>query len=127
MTQLPGQRVVAQLKGRSVQAGVVLNPSTPLSTLEEILPEVDYVLLMSVNPGFSGQVFIPSTLDKIRRLRQMIRDRDLRARIEVDGGVSPKNIKSVVDAGAEIIVAGSAAFAAGDPEAAARGLIEACA
>jgi ribulose-phosphate 3-epimerase len=121
------QRAVAQLSKRGVEAGVVLNPSTPLSALEEILPEVDYVLLMSVNPGFSGQAFIPSTLDKLRRLRKIIDDRGLRARIEVDGGVSRENIRSVVEAGAEIVVAGSASFAAGDPETAARGLIEACA
>ncbi len=121
------QRAVAQLSARGVEAGVVLNPSTPLSALEEILPEVDYVLLMSVNPGFSGQVFIPSTLDKIRRLRKIIRERGLRARIEVDGGVTAENIRSVVGAGAEIVVAGVASFAAGDPETSARGLIEACA
>ena len=121
------QRAVAQLSERGVEAGVVLNPSTPLSALEEILPEVDYVLLMSVNPGFSGQAFIPSTFDKLRRLRKIIDDRGLRARIEVDGGVSRENIRSVVEAGAEIVVAGSASFAAGDPETAARGLIEACA
>ena len=120
------QRAVAQLSKRGVEAGVVLNPSTPLSALEEILPEVDYVLLMSVNPGFSGQAFIPSTLDKLQRLRETIADRGLRARIEVDGGVSTENIRSVVEAGAEIVVAGSASFAAGDPETAARALIEAC-
>jgi ribulose-phosphate 3-epimerase len=120
------QRAVASLSERGLQAGVVLNPSTPLSALEEILPEVDYVLLMSVNPGFSGQVFLPSSLDKIRRLRATIRERGLRARIEVDGGITTENIRTVVEAGAEIIVAGVAAFAAGDPEASARGLIEAC-
>ncbi len=121
------QRAVAQLSAGGVEAGVVLNPSTPLSAVEEILPEVDYVLLMSVNPGFSGQVFIPSTLDKIRRLRKIIREHGLRARIEVDGGVTAENIRSVVEAGAEIVVAGVASFAAGDPETSARGLIEACA
>ena len=120
------QRAVAHLSERGVQAGVVLNPSTPLSALEEVLPEVDYVLLMSVNPGFSGQVFLPGVLDKIRRLNGTIRDRGLRARIEVDGGITTENIRTVVGAGAEIIVAGVASFAAGDPEAAARGLIEAC-
>ena len=73
------QRAVAQLSKRGVEAGVVLNPSTPLSALEEILPEVDYVLLMSVNPGFSGQAFIPSTLDKLQRLREIIADRGLRS------------------------------------------------
>jgi ribulose-phosphate 3-epimerase len=120
------QRAVAHLTERGVQAGVVLNPSTPLAALEEILPEVDYVLLMSVNPGFSGQEFLPSVLDKIRRLRDAIRHRGLRARIEVDGGITLENIRTVVEAGAEIIVAGVATFAEGDPEASARGLIEAC-
>jgi ribulose-phosphate 3-epimerase len=120
------QRAVAYLSERGVQAGVVLNPSTSLFTLEEILPEVDYVLLMSVNPGFSGQVFLPSALDKIQRLRKTILDRGLRARIEVDGGITTENIRTVVEAGAEIIVAGVASFAAGDPEASARSLIEAC-
>jgi len=119
------QRAVAHVSERGAQAGVVLNPSTPLSALEEILPEVDYVLLMSVNPGFSGQVFLPSSLDKIRRLRETIRARGLRARIEVDGGVNAENIRTIVGAGAEIIVAGVAAFSGGDPEASARGLIEA--
>ncbi len=120
------QRAVAHVSERGAQPGVVLNPSTPLSALEEILPEVDYVLLMSVNPGFSGQVFLPSTLGKIRRLHETIRARKLRARIEVDGGVNAENIRTVVEAGAEIIVAGVAAFSGGDPEASARGLIEAC-
>jgi ribulose-phosphate 3-epimerase len=120
------QRAVAHLSERGAKAGVVLNPSTPLSALEEILPEVDYVLLMSVNPGFSGQVFLPSTLDKIRRLHETIKTRRLRARIEVDGGITAENIRTVVEAGAEIIVAGVAAFSDGDPEAATRGLIEAC-
>ena len=120
------QRTMTHLRERGARAGVVLNPSTPLSTLEEILPEVDFVLLMSVNPGFSGQVFLPSALDKIRRLAQTIRDRGLRVRIEVDGGITPENIRAVVDAGAEIIVAGAASFAAGDPERSARQLIEAC-
>ena len=121
------QRAASYIRGRGARAGVVLNPSTPLVALEEILPEVDYVLLMSVNPGFSGQTFIPSVLEKIRRLRSTIRERGLDVQIEVDGGVHKENIKEIVEAGAEIIVAGVASFADGDPEAAARGLIEACA
>jgi ribulose-phosphate 3-epimerase len=120
------QRAMAHVSSRGAEAGVVLNPSTPLSALDEILPEVDYVLLMSVNPGFSYQVFLPSTLEKIRRLREIIRSRRLRARIEVDGGVTNENIRTIVEAGAEIIVAGAASFNGGDPEAATRGLIEAC-
>jgi len=121
------QRAVAHLAKRGVKPGVVLNPATPLSTLEEILPEVDYVLVMSVNPGFGGQSFLPASLGKIRRLRAMITARGLATRIEVDGGVGPDNIRAVVEAGAEIIVAGSAVFGEGDAEKAARRLREAAA
>lgn len=120
------QRAVAHLRQRGIHPGVVLNPATPLSTLDEILPEVDYVLIMSVNPGFGGQSFLPRSLDKVRRLRQTILERRLSAKIEVDGGVDPGNARSLVDAGAEILVAGSAVFGGGDPEAGARRLIEAC-
>jgi ribulose-phosphate 3-epimerase len=120
------QRAVAHLRQRGIHPGAVLNPATPLSTLEEILPELDYVLVMSVNPGFGGQVFLPQSLDKIRRLRQMILERRLSAKIEVDGGVDSGNARALVDAGAEILVAGSAVFGGGDPEAGARRLIEAC-
>ena len=119
------QRQVAYLRERGVRAGVALNPATPLSTLDEILPELDYVLVMSVNPGFGGQKFIPAALDKIRRLRGIIEQRGLRAVIEVDGGVDLSNIRAVVEAGAELLVAGSAVFGHGDPEASARRLIEA--
>jgi ribulose-phosphate 3-epimerase len=119
------QRQVAFLRERGVRAGVALNPATPLATLDEILPELDYVLVMSVNPGFGGQKFIPSALDKIRRLRAVIEKRGLKAVIEVDGGVDLSNIRTLVEAGAELLVAGSAVFGHGDPEAAARGLIEA--
>jgi ribulose-phosphate 3-epimerase len=120
------QRAVAQIGERGAEAGVVLNPSTPLSALEEILPEVDRVLLMTVNPGFSGQVFLPSSLDKIRRLRETITARGLKARVQIDGGVTGDNVRTIADAGAEIIVAGVAAFGDGDPEVAARRLVEAC-
>ncbi len=119
------QRQVAFLRERGVRAGVALNPATPLVTLDEILPEIDYVLVMSVNPGFGGQKFIPATLEKIRRLHAIIRDRGLKAQIEVDGGVDESNIRALVEAGAEVLVAGSAVFGHGDPEAAARRLIEA--
>ncbi len=119
------QRAVARLKDRGARAGVALNPSTPIGALEEILPELDFVLLMSVNPGFAGQSFLPSVLDKVRRLRRLLDERGLAARIQVDGGVHLGNIRTVVQAGAEIIVAGAAAFADGDPEAACRALIEA--
>jgi len=119
------ERQVAFLRERGVRAGVALNPATPLATLDEILPELDYVLLMSVNPGFGGQKFIPAALDKIRRLRRLIQDRGLKAQIEVDGGVDVGNIRSLVEAGAEVLVAGSAVFGHGDPESAARRLLEA--
>jgi ribulose-phosphate 3-epimerase len=119
------QRQVAFLRERGVRAGVALNPATPLVTLDEILPELDYVLVMSVNPGFGGQQFIPTTLEKIRRLHAIIGERGLKAQIEVDGGVDAGNIRALVEAGAEVLVAGSAVFGHGDPEAAARRLIEA--
>jgi ribulose-phosphate 3-epimerase len=120
------QRAMAHIRERGVEAGVALNPSTPLSQLEEILPEVDRVLLMTVNPGFSFQEFLPSSLDKIRRLRETIEARGLKARIQIDGGVTLENVRHIVEAGATIIVAGAAVFSGGDPETAARRLIEAC-
>ena len=120
------QRAVAHIADRGAEAGVALNPSTPLSALEEILPEVGRVLLMTVNPGFSGQVFLPSSLDKIRRLRETIAARGLKARIQIDGGVTGENVRAITDAGAEIIVAGVGAFGGGNPEAASRAQIEAC-
>jgi len=119
------QRALDHLRGRGVRPGVALNPSTPLSTLEEVLPEVDFVLLMSVNPGFSFQKFLPATIDKVRRLHRTIAERGLAARIQVDGGINLENVRSIVDAGAEIVVAGAAAFGDGDPEAATRALLEA--
>jgi ribulose-phosphate 3-epimerase len=105
---------------------VVLNPATPAQALDEILPEVDYVLVMSVNPGFGGQTFLPRSFDKIRRLREAIQGRGLGAQIEVDGGVEAGNARALVEAGAEILVAGSAVFGGGDPEAGARRIIDAC-
>jgi ribulose-phosphate 3-epimerase len=121
------QRAVDQLRRRGVSPGVALNPATPVAALEEILPEVDYVNVMSVNPGFSGQKLLPPALDKLRRIEAEVRTRGLRARLQVDGGVNAANIRSVVEAGAEIVVVGSAAFGAGDPEQAVRGLIGAAA
>jgi ribulose-phosphate 3-epimerase len=119
------QRSVAHLRRHGVKAGVALNPATPLAAVEEILPELDYVLVMSVNPGFGGQTFIPSSLDKVRRLRAQIAGRGLPAGIEVDGGVDASNVRALVDAGAEILVAGSAVFGQGDAERGARALLEA--
>ena len=118
-------RTVTAIRAAGAQAGVVLNPSTPVSAVEEAVQFVDYVLVMSVNPGFGGQKFIPQALDKVKRLRQMIVERQLNVRIEIDGGVDRSNIEKVVAAGAEIIVAGSAIFGKPDAEAAVRELREA--
>ena len=103
-------RTIQLIKDCGAQAGVVLNPSTPLANLEWVLEDVDYVLIMSVNPGFGGQAFIPSSLDKINALRQQIQDRGLSVLIEVDGGVNEKTIAEIASAGTDIFVAGSAIF-----------------
>ncbi|MDH5526881.1 MAG: ribulose-phosphate 3-epimerase [Nitrospirota bacterium] len=100
--------------GRKVMTGVSINPATPVETLGEILPDLDMVLIMSVNPGFGGQKFIPGALDKIRRLKAMIDARGLSTYIEVDGGIKADNIAEVAGAGAEVFVAGSAVFNAPD-------------
>jgi ribulose-phosphate 3-epimerase len=118
-------RTVQYIRQAGCQAGVVLNPATPLQMIEEVLDDVDYVLLMSVTPGFGGQKFIPSSLDKLRRLDRLIRQRGARARIEIDGGVGIENAAEIVAAGAEILVAGSAVFGASDPALALRSLLEA--
>ena len=118
-------RTLMSIKKAGAQAGVVLNPATALNEIEEALPFADYVLVMSVNPGFGGQEFIPKALDKVRRLRRMIDERGVNTRIEIDGGIDRGNIEQVVAAGAEIIVSGSAIFGAPDPESAARELREA--
>ena len=103
-------RTVQLIKDSGAQAGVVLNPSTPVASLESILEYVDYVLIMSVNPGFGGQAFIPNSIDKIKALRRQIQDRELNVLIEVDGGVNEKNIAAVAAAGTDVFVAGSAIF-----------------
>lgn len=103
-------RTVQVIKSYGIKAGVVLNPATPLSAVEEILPEVDMVLLMSVNPGFGGQKYIETTTDKVRRLRRMISERKLSVDIEVDGGVTTDNVAMLIEAGANIFVAGSAVY-----------------
>lgn len=103
-------RTVQQIKESGARAGVVLNPSTPLSTLDWVLEHTDYILIMSVNPGFGGQSFIGNSLEKILRLRRMIDERGLTTRIEVDGGIKENNIAEVAAAGAEVFVAGSAIF-----------------
>lgn len=103
-------RTVQQIKGLGMRAGVALNPATPLTTLEEILPDIDLALVMSVNPGFGGQAFIERSLDKIRRLRRMLNAIASHAYLEVDGGIDADNVFDVVAAGANVIVAGSAVF-----------------
>ena len=103
-------RTIHQIKGLGKRPGLVLNPGTSLSSLDYLLAEVDLVMLMSVNPGFGGQSFIPSALDKIRALRQIIDQRGLKVDIEVDGGVAPDTVAAVRQAGADILVAGSAVF-----------------
>lgn len=118
-------RTLAAIKAAGAQAGVVLNPATPIESLGEALQFVDYVLVMSVNPGFGGQRFIQTSVDKVSRLRRMIEERQLHTRIEIDGGIDLKNIGSVVAAGAEIIVAGSAIFGSANPETAVRELRDA--
>jgi len=105
-------RTIQQIKQLGKKAGVVLNPSTPLVTLEEVLTEVDFILLMSVNPGFGGQSFIESSVEKVRRLRQRLAERGAHAEVEIDGGIDPKTAPRVVTAGATMLVAGSAVFRA---------------
>jgi ribulose-phosphate 3-epimerase len=117
-------RTVHAIKALNVKAGVVLNPSTPVVALEQIAADVDFVLVMSVNPGFGGQSFIHTVLDKISRLRDMIYGRGLKVHIEVDGGIDADNVAAVVRSGAEWIVAGTAVFGAGDPERATQALRE---
>jgi len=118
-------RTLMSIRNAGAMAGVVLNPSTPVGAVEEALQFVDYLLVMSVNPGFGGQKFIAESVEKVRRLRQIIDGRGLRVRIEIDGGIDRTNIETVVSAGAEIIVAGSAIFGTSDPEVAVKELREA--
>ena len=109
-------RVIQQIKENGMEAGVTLNPATPVSTLVDIIEDLDIVMLMSVNPGFGGQTFIPRTLEKVRELRAMIDNSNSHALIEVDGGVNRETGKMLVDAGVDVLVAGSAVFKAVDPE-----------
>jgi ribulose-phosphate 3-epimerase len=115
-------RTVHAIKALGAKAGVVLNPSTPVATLEEIAGDVDYVLVMSVNPGFGGQSFIPRSEHKVTAVRALLDRAGTRAPVEIDGGIDLHNVGRVVAAGARIIVAGSAVFHSGDPERATREL-----
>lgn len=119
-------RVIAQIKAKGIKAGVAINPATPLGSLEEILDEVDLVLVMSVNPGFGGQEFIPGSLQKIRRLKDWLKQRGLEAvEIEVDGGIKIENAAEVAKAGADILVSGSGIFGLKDRKEALRRMREA--
>jgi ribulose-phosphate 3-epimerase len=118
-------RTLHLIKSHGCRAGVVINPATPVETLSEVLDIVDYVLVMSVNPGFGAQKFIPSTMHKMRRLAEIRSQRRLSYRIEVDGGVALDTISDVVRSGAEILVAGNAVFGSGDPKKNAEALLRA--
>jgi ribulose-phosphate 3-epimerase len=118
-------RTLQHIRDHGARAGVVLNPATPVETLSEVLDMVDYVLVMSVNPGFGGQKFIPGALHKLRKLAEIREQRRLNYRLEVDGGVALDTVAQVVRAGAEILVAGNAVFGKGDPKTNAQQLLKA--
>lgn len=108
-------RNIQQIKGLGMKAGVAINPHTPVEVLKDILADIDMVCMMSVNPGFGGQSFIPNTLNKIKELRKMIDEKGLKVDIEVDGGVTLENAKSIIDAGATVLVAGNTVFKSANP------------
>ncbi len=118
-------RTLSLIRERGARVGVVVNPATPVQTLGEVLDMVDYVLVMSVNPGFGGQKFIPASLEKMRKLATMRNARGADFRIEVDGGIGLDTVAAAVRAGAEILVAGSAVFSSGDPKGCAQKLLKA--
>ncbi len=113
------------IKKRGKRAGIAVNPGTSLSTLDEVLPDVDYVIIMSVNPGWGGQAFIEGSFDKARRLRQMVRERGLDVSVEIDGGMTTERIPLAAEAGIDVVVAGSAIFKAPDPAATLRDMLAA--
>ncbi len=117
-------RTLVAVREKGVAAGVALNPSTPVMNLVNVLEEIDFALVMSVNPGFGGQAFIPQSVEKIREVREMIVERDVNVEIEVDGGVTTANVRDIVGAGADIVVAGSFVFKADDVPGAVRSLRE---
>jgi ribulose-phosphate 3-epimerase len=108
-------RNIQEIKSLGMQAGVALNPHTPVESLKEVLADIDMVLLMSVNPGFGGQSFIPNTINKIKQLRKMIDAQSLNVKIEIDGGVTLDNAASIIAAGADVLVAGNTVFKSADP------------
>ena len=109
-------RNIQQIKNLGMKAGVAINPHTPVESLQDILADIDVVLIMSVNPGFGGQTFIEHTYKKIKQLRQRINENNLQVKIEVDGGVTLKNAKAIIDAGADVLVAGNTVFNSADPK-----------
>jgi ribulose-phosphate 3-epimerase len=109
-------RNIQQIKSLGMQAGVAINPHTPVSFLQDILADIDVVLLMSVNPGFGAQKFIPHTIEKIKELRRLIDEKELNVKIEIDGGVTLENANTIVDAGADVLVAGNTVFGSADPK-----------
>lgn len=110
-------RNIQQIKSLGMKAGVALNPHTPVSSLSDVLHDIDLVCMMSVNPGFGGQKFIPNTLEKIKQLRKIINDRGLNVHIEIDGGVTLDNASTILAAGADVLVAGNTVFNSTDPKA----------
>jgi ribulose-phosphate 3-epimerase len=108
-------RNIQQIKSLGMKAGVALNPHTPVEALSEVLPDIDLVLIMSVNPGFGGQSFIPNTINKIKQLRKMINERSLNVKIEIDGGVTLENAPAIIAAGADVLVAGNTVFRSANP------------
>jgi ribulose-phosphate 3-epimerase len=121
------QRQLAAVRERGMQAGLALNPAAPLALIEEVVPELDLVLVMSVNPGFGGQSYLPGATDKIRRIRALLDRHGSRAALEVDGGITTATIADAWGAGADTFVAGTAVFGAADPAAAVRELLRRCA
>jgi ribulose-phosphate 3-epimerase len=110
-------RNIQQIKSLGMKAGVAINPHTPVSELSDVLADIDLVCMMSVNPGYGGQKFIPHTIEKIKQLRKMIDERGLKVQIEIDGGVTLENASSIIAAGADVLVAGNTVFKSADPKA----------
>ena len=110
-------RNIQQIKSLGMKAGVAINPHTPVSSLSDVLADIDLVCMMSVNPGFGAQKFIPQTLEKIKQLRKMIDEKGLNVHIEIDGGVTLDNAKEILNAGADVLVAGNTVFKSTDPKA----------
>ena len=108
-------RNIQQIKSLGMQAGVAVNPNTPIELLKDVIKEIDLVCLMSVNPGFGGQLFIPNILQKIKQLRAMIDEQSLNVKIEIDGGVTEQNAQQIIDAGADVLVAGNTVFKSLNP------------